>query len=196
MDKLGDMHRIACMLSLCVLFGCATPSKDQKATTAPTATIASSDHGRIHIATLEVLRELKFRIDHKDRQTGAVTTHPKIASSSLEPWRQDTTDAYLLQQSTLNFQRRLVRVQLDPVETGYRVRVEVDLQRRNHPPKPLTEASIELEGGVGVLRRDARTAQTERGTEQSFWHTIGRDHAYEHQLMELILRKAERRSAG
>jgi hypothetical protein len=190
------MRALSTLFCLLIVCGCATPSTQTVDTVAPTAVVAPADHRDVYFATLEVLRDLKFRISHKDQRSGQVVTYPRIASSALEPWHDDNATAYLVQESTLNFHRRVVSIRLDPVEKDFVMRVEVRLQRRHHPPRALTEATILRRGGQGVRRQDERSVETERGKEESFWRTLRRDHAYEHRLMHEILKKAARRRTG
>ncbi len=175
------------------LVGCAVPPK---ATEAPRPVhVAAADHDRMLELAAEVLRDHRFRIDRQDPRLGLVQSHPRIAASGLEPWHDDHRQPYRLQESTLNYQRRIVKILLNPDAADYTMAVQVHVQRRNHPPAPLTEANILKAGGAGEGRSDVRSRETEQGKEESFWRPIGRDHDYEQRLMQKILARAENRSA-
>ena len=142
---------------------------------------------------MEVLRDLKFQIAWEDRRLGHVRTLPRIAAGQFEPWHPNLSDARHRSESTWNLQRRIAQVRLDPDGDGYRMSVFVHLQRRNHPPRTLTEANLLRSAGSGVVRSDRRSRVTETGTETSFWRPIGRDHAFEQSLIQRILKQAENR---
>ncbi|MBI1367797.1 MAG: hypothetical protein GC162_03995 [Planctomycetes bacterium] len=162
--------------------------------------IAVPEYDRVFDAAILVLRERRYVVDRKDRRFGIVTTEPQISASVFEPWRSDNLGNDETVESTLNFQRHIVRVSVAPAAPegaapnpnapkDYQLHVIVDIQRRYHPPRQLVTSAM---GVVSVRSADSRhrATYTERGLEESYWATVGRDELLEQQLVAAILRRS------
>lgn len=66
-------------------------------------------------ATVAALRDEQFLLDRVDRRLGVITTKPRTASSALEPWKGDNSTPAQALESTLQYERRIVRVEFDPL---------------------------------------------------------------------------------
>ncbi len=99
-----------CMLVLISHCGC----QQQVTHSANPIGIGVDEYDRIFTAAVDVLRDCRFTVNRQDRRFGVITTYPLIASSVLEPWGGEgaTFDAQM--ESTINYQRRTVRVTLEP----------------------------------------------------------------------------------
>lgn len=154
--------------------------------------IATAEYDRVFNAAVMVLRDEHYVVDRKDRRFGVVTTEPRIAASVFEPWHTGNTTPAQTTESTLNLDRRTVRVMIDPAaESGdYQLQVHVRRDRRHHPTRVLNTAAM---GSVGVTHRRATDYQpllTESGVEESFWAEVGRDELLEKRLLAAILRRS------
>ncbi len=172
--------------------------------------VAPAEYDRLYDASIQILRDQKFLIDQQDRRFGLITTRPRIASSVLEPWERDHSQPGQLVRSTLNYQRRIVQVHIEPrsvaeIEAGadsqvtladtqpsdqYWLRVVVRMQRRQTPQRQPSSAAI-----TRLTFTRGRTAPrllTETGPRQSFWRDVGRDELMEKRLVAEILRRATR----
>jgi len=76
--------------------------------------ITAEEYDRVFEAAVDVLRLNEFVVNRQDRRFGIITTEPYVAGSLLEPWRTDNTTAYQWSDATLNYQRRIVNVHLEP----------------------------------------------------------------------------------
>lgn len=157
------------------------------------ATFAAVDYDRVFDATVMELRERRFTVERDDRRFGIVTTRPLTASTILEPWYRDDTTMARVGESTLNADRRVVRVNLTPVEgteTRYQAGVEVLVERRQLPPRQLTTSALGTTSLTGRRDRFHRAIRTEAGREEVFWKPIARDEHMEQRLLEAILTRA------
>ena len=158
------------------------------------AAFAGVDYDHVFDAAIVELRERRFIIDRDDRRFGVVTTRPLTASTILEPWYRDDTSLARVGESTLNADRRIVRVSLTPFEGAerrYRVGVEVQVERRQLPPRQLTTSAM---GAPSLTRRGRdrfqRAVRTEEGRQEVFWKPIARDQEMEQRLLDAILSRA------
>ncbi len=166
------------------------------------APIAAGQYDRVFDAAVWELRDRRFVVQRQDRRFGLIETQPLIASSVVEPWYSDNSTAAQAMESTLNHDRRIVYVTLQPAPseleayqaggpapTAYEVRVRVEMQRRSLPSKPLTTAAV---GGIGAResRRRMKTLRTEEGVQESRWVALGRDPKLEARLLLAIMERA------
>ncbi|QNN21098.1 hypothetical protein HED60_02040 [Planctomycetales bacterium ZRK34] len=155
--------------------------------------IATGEYDRVFDAAILVLRDEHFVVARKDRRFGVVTTEPRVAASAFEPWNTDNTTTAQTTESTLNLDRRTVRVMINPVANAggeYELAVEVTLDRRQHPTRLLNTAAM---GAVGVGHRETnvyRPLLTESGLEESYWTPVGRDELLAKRLLAKILRRS------
>ncbi len=153
--------------------------------------VQTAEYDRVYEASVEVLRDYRFRLARQDRRFGRITTEPMTAASSLEPWHKDAVTKAQTDENTLNHQRRTVSVFIEPEgETDrYRLRVVAEWQRRQHPPQLLHTAAF-AHARYGRHGAGARTVTTESGERRSFWRPMGRDADLEQRLVYDILVRA------
>ena len=165
----------------------------------PTRIIAP-EYDRIFDASVQVLRDMRFVVDRKDRRFGVVTTRPMIAASAFEPWHPDNTTSDQVAQSTLNYQRRSVRITIEPTDQeapfdDYMLDVAVLQERRQVPHRQLTSSAV---ADVSYRGRaaEAQAVETEVGRETAFWRPVGRDAELERRILADILRLSVKLAAG
>ena len=154
-----------------------------------------------------LLKEHRFMLDRQDRRFGVLTSKPQFSSTVLEPWGADKVGSGGLD-STLNMQKRVVRVSLNAVEgengekieipqgvvkigggVDYLLGVEVLVLQHQRPTRILNTAAVRETNFRSRHRELARTQLSERGVEGQFWREIGRDYAYERYLVGRIVRE-------
>lgn len=165
-------------------------------------------------ATVQALRDEQFLLDRIDRRLGVITTRPRSASSFLEPWKGDNSNVAQAVESTLQYQRRIVRIEFEPVggvaaETGpdtlppfgqvspaepffipaeHRGTLVVNVRcfvERSHRPG--------LQVPTMAVRKSSVTVDPslrERGMTAQFWEPIARDASMESRLKRRIADKA------
>lgn len=185
-------HHLLAVVVIAFVAGCSQAVPD----VSNPIPIATAEYDRVFDAAVMVLRDEHFVVARKDRRFGVVTTEPRTAASVFEPWHTDNSTAAQTTASTLNFDRRTVRVMINPAaETAsgdgeYQLQVQVTLDRRHHPTRVLNTAAM---GSVGVGHREAtdyKPLLTETGVEESFWSPVGRDELLEKRLLAEILRRS------
>ncbi len=169
------------------LAGCATP----RAAAPNPFEIDVSEYGRVFDAAVLVLREQGFRVDRQDYRMGVVTTLPLDAPTLMEPWRAANTSSAPSHDSTLNAQRRLVRVSLTPMDQtlgpdAYLLSVEATLERRSWPDRRLTGST----NGHTIVAplSDTPLELRQRGVVSESWRPMGRDAQLEDRLIAAIVR--------
>jgi len=78
--------------------------------------VAGSEYEQVFEATVDVLRDNRFRIARQDRRFGVITTEPRTASMALERWHPDRTTSRRVLENTLNHQRYTIVTRLRPRE--------------------------------------------------------------------------------
>jgi len=96
--------------------GCAAPTTSR-------LELKPANYDTAFDATVAALRDEQFLLDRVDRRLGVITTKPRTASSALEPWKGDNSTPAQALESTLQYERRIVRIEFDPLggiepETG------------------------------------------------------------------------------
>ena len=178
-------------LGFCVLGGCqAVPDQPNP------VRIAADDYGRLFHASVDVLREYRFRIDRQDYRFGVVTTDPLDAPTIFEPWDSTNSTLKQVEQATLSHLRRTVTVSFDRAEdesdaadgADYELDVSVALQRKSVPVRRLS----------GKTRRNVFSTLSavpyewaKRGIPAVYWEDIGRDEELERRLLARIIAEAE-----
>lgn len=168
------------------------------------AEIDKIEYTRIYNAAVVVLREYGFRVDRHSHRFGTITTKYFASPSLFEPWTTTNTTTDQAWESTFNQQRRKAIVSLEPAgfndnpavtllpaktEPGhYRLRVEVFLERHEHPNRYLTGAT----SGHGVFGTLATGAEelNQRGVNGPYWRPLGRDPLLEQRLLADMIRKS------
>lgn len=192
---------VAMLGAAAMLAGCQQPAAE----VANPLPIAAAEYDRVFDASVRALRSMDFDVDRQDRRFGVVTTHPTGASSLFEPWRDDNTGSDQVMESTLNDQRRVARVLLKPagaaeetVEASppaegpaeYQLAVEVTVERRHVPSRPLHTAAVSTGEIRGRRAGRVRSILTEEGTLESAWWPVGRDEQMERRLIAAIMEHA------
>lgn len=77
--------------------------------------VQPSSYDQAFDATLEALRDERFTLDRVDRRLGVITTRPRPSGIFLEPWKGDNATVGQAMESTLHYQRRVVRVEFEPL---------------------------------------------------------------------------------
>ncbi len=124
-----------------------------------------------------IIREERVRLIDDILTEGWIETEPKIGSTILEPWRQDSAPGFELAHASLQTVRRFARVRVIPAENSYLIDVRVY--------KELEDLPQPLRAGVGgrYMRHDnsmdidlipLEFQPRERG-----WIPMGRDLALE-----------------
>lgn len=169
------------------LTACAAP----ELTTPNPFQIDDREYARVFDASILVLRDYGFRVDRKDYRFGVITTMPLDSPTILEPWRGLNSTADQASEATLNSDRRIVRVNLEPDPTGqpdYLLRVEVTVERRQQPQRRLTGST----DGYRLLGSLSRTPGewSQRGIGSTYWTPISRDPYLEERLLAAIVRRS------
>ena len=197
-------YRSARGLSRCLvivivaLAGCAP----QTVTAPNPIEIDRGEYTRIYTAAVQVLREQGFRIDHHSHRFGKVTTHYQPAPTVFEPWLTRTTTSEQAWTNSLNEQRRVVVVLLEPSGTDrneqpiphpnassdYQMRVHVMIERQQLPNRFLT-GSTDGHAVFGSLL-STPTELREKGISEAYWQPLGRDTHLEQFLIAKIVRRS------
>lgn len=175
--------------------------------------VASSDYDHMYEATREVLQEYGFVLDREDYRFGRLTTEPLAVPTAVEFWHRSANSTLRdAVESTINDQRRIVTVLIDPVKSksqsfddvpepatptargSYLLDVNVAIERHEYP-------LYRLSGSTSPRRlinklRDVPVEWQERGIKASYWQPIVRDHYFERCLIEAIVQRSEQRSHG
>ena len=198
---------LAILIAGLALTGCAKE-------TASRLEVRPANYDTAFDATVAALRDEQFLLDRVDRRLGVITTRPRPASSFLEPWKGDNSTPAQAVESTLHYERRVVRIEFDPVgglepETGpaalppfgqvspaqpffipadHRGTLVVNVRcfvERSHRPG--------LQVPTMAVRRSNVTidpALQERGVTNQFWEPIARDAQMESRLRQRISDRA------
>jgi len=159
--------------------------------------ISTSEYSRMYRAAVLVLRDRGFRLDRQDYRFGRVTAWPMPAPSIMEPWEHTNSTVGQALESTINSQRRVVSVMLDPAgdqavqadpDLGYVMRIEVLVERLQVPARQLTGSTHgpRVCGTLSVVPREL----AERGIVDAYWQPVGGDSYLERQLLEQIVRQS------
>jgi len=180
------------------LAGCAT----QTPTVPNPLAIDSGEYTRIYNAAVQVLRGHGFRIDHHSHRYGKITTHYQPAPTIFEPWLTQITTSQQAWTSSLNEQRFMVVILLEPLgatpndqptpplkaSSSYQMRVHVMVERQQFPKRFLTGSTSghSIFGSLSSTPAELR----ERGITDTYWQPLGRDTHLEQLLIAEIVRKS------
>ncbi len=156
--------------------------------------ISASEYDPAYKAAAEVLRDHGFAMDRQDYRFGLIETGALMSPTIGEPFRPGNTTVEQALESTLNHQRRIARVMLEPLASaddvsappqGYNLHVEVMIERRQQPDLQMSGAT----SGYGVYHRYTRTPSElqDRGINGAYWQPLRRDLYMEQRLMSDIL---------
>ncbi len=167
-----------------ILLGCQAPGTPNE----PTETVLHiADYDAYVDAASSVLRRYDFPPQFVDRERGTIVSRPATSGQWFEPWRVDSQGGYQLVESSMHTMRRVVSVDIQPVEmknaaaenegpraTGdYRLRVRVDKLRFSAPQRQITTAS----GVMAIYSERVPTRSGRRGPQSQGgeWVPLGRD---------------------
>jgi len=190
--------------ALLILFACVTGCSLNQANANNPLEIDHSEYARVYNAAIAVLREYGFSLDRQDYRFGRITTKPQNSPTALEPWNNTNTTSNQILESTINHQRRLVTVSLEPISPtnpitptpiatrtatdGYHLRIEVFVERRQTPNRRLA-GSTRGHRVFDTLRSTPIEWQN-RGIKGSYWRPLGRDPYLEQRLLNAIIRQS------
>lgn len=191
----GPLRIIAFAAGLIALIGCAaTPP----IASAPVE-IAADEFPRIFQASLNVLRDEGFVIDQQDYRFGTITTKAVTSATFGEPWYGRGQTPRQAAGATVNDQRRIVTVTLEPADKAgdsetispdadFVVRLEVVIEQFQVTTRYLT-GSTRGRTIFGHLTKTPTELQ-ERGITDSYWMPVTRDPYLEQHLLERIVRES------
>lgn len=136
-----------------------------------------------------IYREERIRIIDSVMTEGWIETHPRIGSTSLEPWHKDSTPGFEKVHSTLQTVRRFAKVRVIPSGNSYAIDVKVfkELEDLEQPVgSAISGQLIRHDNALDVDRLNPWLA-----TERTGWIPMGRDISLE----QLILRNIQNRLA-
>ena len=130
-----------------------------------------------------------FRIDREEpvRQIGATLTEgrletfPEVGATLLEPWRQDSANAYERLESTLQSIRRRAMVRVIPAGGGYLVEVQVEKQLEDCIQPEHARAGAATMRYDNTLTRIVNPVGEQEVTKG--WISQGRDAALEQRIL-------------
>lgn len=107
---------VASLVGLAALLpGCQAPAQP----TGPTQIVLRiPDYDAFVDGTLSVLRRYEFPPDHADRLRGVIVSKPSTSGQWFEPWRVDSRGAYQLFEASIHTMRRVVSVQVEPLDAA------------------------------------------------------------------------------
>jgi len=121
---------VAVVVLLSVAGGCA--SYTQPPAGVALAPPAEPQFDALWRASIDVLREYRFRIDRRDRRAGVITTRPMLAQHWFEFWRCDAVTARDFLEGSLQTVYRRATVRIEPKKDDpqqYAPRVNVIVAR-------------------------------------------------------------------
>lgn len=131
-----------------------------------------------------VLREQRIRLTDNILTEGWIDTEPKIGSTLLEPWRNDSSPGFELAHSTLQTVRRWARVRVIPNGYQYLVDVKVykELEDLLEPENATTSSrTYGYDSSLYQDRNAPLISPPNRG-----WIPMGRDFALEQRILANI----------
>ena len=203
-------HCLTVLAVLCAsLIGCAAAPGPARSS----VEIAAAEYGRMYQGALEVLRDRHLQVAEADYRFGHITSVPLVSPTIAEPWRRSLGTTGQTLQSTLNSQRRVVSITIEPlgdadgdqaqptaepetpaaegaaaIRAEYRLIVEVTLEQLQVPRRYLTGSTSG--GKVFGTLEEVPTEWAQRGITGSYWSPVGRDPHLEQQLLEQIVRRS------
>ncbi|MCX5662860.1 MAG: hypothetical protein NTW19_24520 [Planctomycetota bacterium] len=203
------------LAALVLLGGC---SRAVKSPVANPFEIDPREFDRVFTASVLELRAQGFAVDRQDYRFGRVTTKPLPSPTIIEPWRDTNTTVYQAETATLNSQRRLVTVRIDPASAAtqpesdslpvsaaapaasnapttmparagtYQLGVEVHIEQLQIPTRRLAGSTR----GPAMINEmpEVPTELAARGIKPIYWQAVGRDPYLEQRLLTAIIRRS------
>jgi hypothetical protein len=173
--------------------------------------IDRAEYTRIFEAAQLVLHEEGFALGRRDYRFGIIETVPKQSPTIFEILKPDNTTAGQAVVATVNSQRRIVVITLEPgggattrpatqPATGpadlsaqadtYRLCVEVQIQQHEVPARQLSGSSTGYRTQTKL--QEMPIELRDRGITESYWHTVDHDSLLEQRLLIAIVRRSTR----
>ncbi len=179
--------RLLPLLIAVLLAGCAKP--DPIAAPPPPPQVVG-EYDKLWAAAERAARDLNFDIARTDYRRGELTTEPMVSAQPIEMlWRHELRTADAVATSALATYRRTARFQIVPDGDGFVIEPTVQVQRQSVAERRITDP---------IFYRDFFRRGDERGTPESdrgrqlpysYWYDVGRDHALERLLADMIQRR-------
>ncbi len=194
---------LALLASFLVLGGCADPVPE-------VLTFSGEQYPAVREQVVYAMRSEGFAVDRNDPRLGVFTSDPRPASTLLELFKLDNSNLAQAWESTVNQQRRRVRIVVEPAEPqngpGPEQAAQMTQVTLNPPPPTFVDPQGLLNLRVLVFvdraaqphwrvetttrRLSSRALEPElmeRGMQPVYWQPISRDPAMEQRLMRRIL---------
>lgn len=137
-----------------------------------------------------IIKEQRIRLSGEILTEGYIDTEPKIGSSILEPWRQDSTPGFELAHASLQTVRRWAKVRVIPTADRYLIDVKVY--------KELEDLDVPLHSSVSgrTIRHntslDFDRDETGEAVPNKGWIPLGRDEALEQTILTNLAARFQR----
>ena len=139
-----------------------------------------------------IAREERIRVVEDIMTEGWIDTHPKIGSTYLEPWRQDSTWGFERAHATLQTIRRFAKVRVVPTRNNFQIDVKVfkeieDLEQPQHAT--ISGDVFRHDNTLDFEELDPDRFRQKSQVRKRGWIPLGRDFSLE----QLILRNLSAR---
>lgn len=176
--------------------GCQAPVAPEGPTVSRVTAQSPGDVDELYDSVNDVLRGYYFELDRQDRVEGIITTHPETSAAAGELWRPQAVDPYYWVEDNTHTTQRQATVKINPadVDGEYTLDVQIDRYRYRLEERQITNSAAALRlygGGAPTYQGDNAAAW-----ETAYWIPLGRDESMEKQMLALILKQYETRSAA
>jgi hypothetical protein len=158
---------------------------------------------------MQTLADFGYTIDRYDFRQGVIVTFPKPAAQIVEPWRPDLATATAGGESTVNSQRRTIRVAIQkaPNTAFYEVGVQVLVERETNPKGTLAGAVTFRDLGTAFGRSPVSLGSDNTGIRdipedaaattrpikprielKEAWYPVGRESALEQKILDKLFK--------
>jgi hypothetical protein len=141
-----------------------------------------------------IIKEQRIRLTGNVLTEGYIDTEPKIGSSVLEPWRNDSSPGFELAHASLQTVRRWAKVRVIPTADKYLIDVKVykELEDLDVPlHSSVSGRSTRHDTSLGFDRDELVDAVPNKG-----WIPLGRDEALEQTILTNLAARFERAAAN
>jgi hypothetical protein len=176
----------AVAMFLFVLSGCAGTEKIS--TEGPIAIPISDRVSAIENAQ-DVLVGMQFVIEKYDPEAGVVKARPLRGGQFFEFWRQDNATALSAAEANIHSIQRIAQVSVTEQSNELFLECNVQVRRLSIPEKDFSAVSqaagMFTTGDASLQRLELNEEQLEKMA----WIDLGRDHALEYKILNLIQKK-------
>ncbi|MEM7782392.1 MAG: hypothetical protein AAF623_03495 [Planctomycetota bacterium] len=134
-----------------------------------------------------ISREERIRVEGGILSEGWIETHPRIGSTLLEPWHEDSTSGFERIHATLQTVRRTAKVRIIPAENAFQIDLKVfkELEDLNQPAgAAIGGRPFRHDSALDIDRENQNFLNLNPG-----WIPMGRDFSLE----QLMLRNIRQR---